>query len=121
MQNVECLLKSFAAFATERADACSAQTTPADRVKAIEAIYPPWQHGDDSDVTDRAFEFTLPPANVLADFHGSLDNPHGPSSGVIDSLDEAKAAFRRAWERPLSKSRRDMLNLNLSGHDPSLP
>jgi ABC-type molybdate transport system substrate-binding protein len=52
----------------------SAQPTPADRVKAIEAIYPPWQHGDDSDVTDRGFEFTVPPANVLADFHGSLDN-----------------------------------------------
>jgi ABC-type molybdate transport system substrate-binding protein len=53
----------------------SAQTTPADRLKAIEAIYPPWQHGDGSDVVDRGFEITVPPANVLADFHGSLDNP----------------------------------------------
>ena len=53
----------------------SAQPTPADRLKAIEAIYPPWQHGDGSDVATRGFEFTVPPADVLADFHGSLDNP----------------------------------------------
>jgi ABC-type molybdate transport system substrate-binding protein len=52
-----------------------AQTTPADRLKAIEAIYPPWRLGDGGNVTDRGFEFTVPPADVLADFHGSLDNP----------------------------------------------
>src|SRR5262245_30540243 len=52
-----------------------AQSTPADHLKAIEAIYPPWRHGDGGDVTDRGFEFTVPPADVLADFHGSLDNP----------------------------------------------
>jgi ABC-type molybdate transport system substrate-binding protein len=52
-----------------------AQTTAADRLKAIEAIYPPWRHGDGSAVTDRGFEITVPPADVLADFHGSLDNP----------------------------------------------
>jgi hypothetical protein len=51
-----------------------AQTTPADRLKAIEATYPPWQHGDSSDVGDRGLEFTVPPADALADFHGSLDN-----------------------------------------------
>jgi hypothetical protein len=28
---------------------------------------------------------------------------HGPNGGVADSLDEAKAAFRAAWERPLSE------------------
>jgi ABC-type molybdate transport system substrate-binding protein len=52
-----------------------AQTTPADRLKAIEAIYPPWRLGDGGDVTDRGLEFTVPPADVLADFHGSLDHP----------------------------------------------
>ena len=26
----------------------------------------------------------------------------GPSGGAADTLDEAKAAFRPAWERPLS-------------------
>ena len=52
-----------------------AQTTPADRLKAIEAIYPPWQHGKNNDAIDRGFEFTVPPADVLADFHGSLNQP----------------------------------------------
>jgi ABC-type molybdate transport system substrate-binding protein len=52
-----------------------AQTTPADRLKATEAIYPPWRLGDGGDVTDRGFEFTVPPADVLSDFHGSLDHP----------------------------------------------
>ncbi len=52
-----------------------AQPTPADRLKATEAIYPPWQRGDGSDVSDRGLEFTVPPADALADFHGSLDNP----------------------------------------------
>ena len=28
--------------------------------------------------------------------------PRGPNGGVADSLDEAKAAFRAAWEGPLS-------------------
>jgi molybdate transport system substrate-binding protein len=52
-----------------------AQGTPAERLKAIESTYPPWQHGDGSDVSDRGLEFTVPPADALADFHGSLDNP----------------------------------------------
>jgi len=47
---------------------------------------------------------------------------HSPSGGVADSLDEAKAAFRAAWQRPLSveRSGRDMLSLSLSRHDPLL-
>jgi ABC-type molybdate transport system substrate-binding protein len=53
-----------------------AQTTPADRLKTLEALYPPWQHGDDgSDVTERGLVFSVPPVDVVADFHGSLDNP----------------------------------------------
>ena len=52
-----------------------AQTTPADRLRATEAIYPPWRFGDGGDVIDRGFEFTVPPADVLSDFHGSLDHP----------------------------------------------
>jgi hypothetical protein len=59
---------------------------------------------------------------------------HGPSGGVADSLDEAKAAFRAgapparastvrpAESRPasafLKKSGRDMLNLSISVDDP---
>jgi ABC-type molybdate transport system substrate-binding protein len=52
-----------------------AQTTPADRLKSIEAIYPPWQRGRNNDAISRGLEFTVPPADVLADFHGSLDHP----------------------------------------------
>jgi hypothetical protein len=39
----------------------------------------------------------------------------GSNGGVADSLDEAKAAFRVAWERPrpLSEERIDMLNPSL--------
>jgi ABC-type molybdate transport system substrate-binding protein len=50
--------------------------TPADRLTAGEAIVPPWGHGDDGGgVTERGLVFTVPPVDVLADFHGSLDNP----------------------------------------------
>ena len=52
--------------------------TPAERLKAIEGIYPPWQRGGRSDGNDalgRGLDFTVPPVDVLADFHGSLDHP----------------------------------------------
>jgi hypothetical protein len=32
---------------------------------------------------------------------GIFQPTHGPNGGVADSLDEAKAAFRAAWERRL--------------------
>jgi ABC-type molybdate transport system substrate-binding protein len=51
------------------------QQSPANRLKANEAIYPPWRGGDDSDVSDHGLELTVPPADALADFHGSLDDP----------------------------------------------
>jgi ABC-type molybdate transport system substrate-binding protein len=53
----------------------SAQTSPADRLKADEAIYPPWQQGRNDGAPDRGLVFTVPPVDVLADFHGSLDDP----------------------------------------------
>ncbi len=40
-----------------------------------EQIFPPWSHGDNSDVTDKGFEFTVPEVNSLADFHGDITNP----------------------------------------------
>jgi ABC-type molybdate transport system substrate-binding protein len=52
-----------------------AQSSPADRFKAGEAIYPPWQRGTNNDAPNRGFEFTVPGADALADFHGSLDDP----------------------------------------------
>jgi len=49
--------------------------TPAGRVRAMEALYPPWQRGANTGAIDRGLEFTVAPVDVLADFHGSLDNP----------------------------------------------
>lgn len=40
-----------------------------------EQIFPPWSHGDNSDVSDKGFEFTIPEVNSLADFHGDISNP----------------------------------------------
>jgi molybdate transport system substrate-binding protein len=50
-----------------------APSTPAGRVQAMEALYPPWPHGADTDAGGRGFGFTVAPVDVLADFHGSLD------------------------------------------------
>lgn len=36
---------------------------------------PPWQHGANNDVIERGFEFTVPDADNLADFHGSPMDP----------------------------------------------
>jgi molybdate transport system substrate-binding protein len=80
----------------------SAQMTPADRLKAIEAIYPPWQHGDGSEVANRGLEFTVPPADVLADFHGSLDNPQlvlFASGNYFFALGQLVTAFGEANPR----------------------
>jgi hypothetical protein len=38
---------------------------------------------------------------------GLAQPSHGPNGGVADTLDEAKAAFRAAWERPLSQKQAD--------------
>lgn len=48
---------------------------PAARLKALEAAYPPWQHGDGGGASEPGLVFTVPPVDVLADFHGRLDNP----------------------------------------------
>lgn len=40
-----------------------------------ESLSPPWQHGANNDTTDRGFEFTVPDADNLADFHGNPVNP----------------------------------------------
>jgi molybdate transport system substrate-binding protein len=65
----------LAGWLGESMPAAIAQTPPAERFRANEAIYPPWQRGKKDDTSDRGFEFTVPPVDVLADFHGSLDNP----------------------------------------------
>ena len=69
------LVALLAVFVGEQRVSAVAQTKPADRLKALELIYPPWQGGRNNDAIERGLEFTVPPADVLADFHGSLDHP----------------------------------------------
>ncbi len=49
--------------------------TPAGRLEAAEAQYPPWQGGRNNDAAKQGLVFTVPPADIMADFHGSLDDP----------------------------------------------
>ncbi len=72
---VPALALLLAGWLGEAMPAAIAQSSPAERFKADAAIYPPWQHGENADAADRGFEFTVPPVDVLADFHGSLDDP----------------------------------------------
>ncbi|MBN9511521.1 MAG: substrate-binding domain-containing protein [Alphaproteobacteria bacterium] len=41
----------------------------------IGGVFPPWQHGANSDVRDRGLEFTVPQIDDLADFHGDIADP----------------------------------------------
>ncbi|BBP03494.1 hypothetical protein TPL01_08730 [Sulfuriferula plumbiphila] len=38
-------------------------------------IFPPWQQGANAPATIKGLQFTVPEVNVLADFHGNLNNP----------------------------------------------
>ena len=38
-------------------------------------MFPPWQHGENNDATNRGFEFTVPQVDDLADFHGDITDP----------------------------------------------
>jgi molybdate transport system substrate-binding protein len=40
-----------------------------------DAFFPPWQHGENNDATQRGFEFTVPQVDDLADFHGNVSDP----------------------------------------------
>jgi molybdate transport system substrate-binding protein len=87
----------------------SAQTppdasTPAGRLRAAEALYPPWQRGANSDAADRGLEFTVAPVDVLADFHGSIDHPDlvlyvsgnyfFAVAGLVEAFGNAKPQYR---------------------------
>ncbi len=48
---------------------------PAARAASSDAIFPPWQHGQNNDATDRGLAFTVPEVDDLADFHGDLTDP----------------------------------------------
>jgi ABC-type molybdate transport system substrate-binding protein len=79
--------------------AASAQT-PAERLQAMEALYPPWSRGETRAVPNRGLEFTVAPADVMADFHGSLDNPLlvlFASGNYFFALEEAVAKFGEVY------------------------
>ena len=38
-------------------------------------MYPPWQHGANNPALNKGVEFTVPEADILADFHGNLNDP----------------------------------------------
>jgi ABC-type molybdate transport system substrate-binding protein len=40
-----------------------------------EQIFPPWSHGNNTDVTDKGLDFTVPEVDSLADFHGDITDP----------------------------------------------
>jgi ABC-type molybdate transport system substrate-binding protein len=61
--------------AAASAQPASGPSTPAGRIHDLEALYPPWQHGLGNGALDHGLEFTIPPFDVLADFHGSIDHP----------------------------------------------
>jgi len=74
--------------------------TPRERLKTIEALYPPWSRGETPLAPSRGLEFTVPPADVMADFHGSLDNPLlvlFASGNYFFALEEAVAKFGEVY------------------------
>lgn len=62
------LLLGLAAFGGCITAAAAQTPPPAD-------LFPPWQHGANTDVTNRGLEFTVPQVDDLPDFHGSLNDP----------------------------------------------
>ena len=40
-----------------------------------DSIFPPWQHGENNDATQRGLSFTVPDVDNLADFHGNVSDP----------------------------------------------
>ena len=70
-------LATAAAIAEPPAQAPTSRTAaPADCPQRWDdSLYPPWQHGANDDAVDRGLEFTVPEADVLADFHGDPADP----------------------------------------------
>lgn len=74
-------------------------TSPAGQYKAREALYPPWQGGDNDDATDKGLSFTVPPVDVMVDFHGSVNQPAlvlYASGNYYFAMKDLVAAFEKA-------------------------
>jgi molybdate transport system substrate-binding protein len=50
-------------------------TSPAGRMAAAAADFPPWLHGTNNDATDKGLDFTVAPVDTMVDFHGSVTDP----------------------------------------------
>jgi ABC-type molybdate transport system substrate-binding protein len=93
-----------AALAAPAGAQSPAPSTPAGRVQAMEALYPPWPHGADADTTGRGLAFTVAPVDVLADFHGNLDradlvlyvsgNYFFAMAGLVEAFGNAHPQYR---------------------------
>ena len=59
---------SIAAATAGQADEAKVSGFPA-------TVFPPWQNGANNDAADRGLDFTVPEVDVMADFHGNLDDP----------------------------------------------
>lgn len=70
-----CASVAAAAIAAAPALAAPPAGSPAARLAAMEGLYPPWQGGKGNGAANAGLEFSVPPADSMADFHGSLDNP----------------------------------------------
>ena len=76
--------------------------SPAGRVAAGEAVFPPWQQGKNNTAAQHGFEFTVPPVDVLTDFHGSPDHPALVlyiAGNDYFAIGETVRAFEKAYPR----------------------
>jgi ABC-type molybdate transport system substrate-binding protein len=81
------------------ADDAPPPASPAGQYKAREALYPPWQGGDNDDATDKGLNFSVPPVDVMVDFHGSVDQPAlvlYASGNYYFAMKDLVAAFEKA-------------------------
>ncbi len=78
--------------------------TPAARLEAMEAQYPPWQGGKNNGAPNTGLVFTVPRADAMSDFHGSLDDPllvlyasgnyFFAMAGLVQAFAEANPQYR---------------------------
>ncbi len=78
--------------------------SPAGKLQAMEAQYPPWQGGRNNGAQQQGLVFTVPPADAMADFHGSLENPalvlyasgnyFFAVAGLVEKFGEAHPEYR---------------------------
>ncbi len=76
--------------------------SPAGSVAADDALFPPWQHGTNNGAPSHGLEFTVPPVDVLSDFHGSLDHPALVlyiAGNDYFAIGETVRAFEKAYPR----------------------